>query len=116
MQALPLRSDLHLRRCAVRLRPRLRLPRSRELNGPRREKGEGRRSTPRAPLLRLCSMAGVELLLDQRFAALARHRFRPRVEGMEFDDQLRRYFGTGDLASIEPGALAAGLDRMKVDF
>ena len=35
---------------------------------------------------------------------------------MEFDDQLRRYFGTGDLASIEPGALAAGLDRMRVDF
>ena len=35
---------------------------------------------------------------------------------MDFDDQLRRYFGTGDLASIEPGALAAGLDRMKVDL
>jgi hypothetical protein len=35
---------------------------------------------------------------------------------MDFDDQLRRYFGTGDLASIEPGALAAGLDRMRVDL
>lgn len=35
---------------------------------------------------------------------------------MEFDDQLRRYFGTADLPSIAPGALAAGMDRMKVDF
>jgi len=35
---------------------------------------------------------------------------------MELDDQLRRYFGTGDLAAIAPAALAAGLERMKVDF
>ena len=35
---------------------------------------------------------------------------------MDFDDQLRRYFGTADLAAIEPGALAAGIDRMKVDL
>ena len=35
---------------------------------------------------------------------------------MEFDDQLRRYFGTTDLPSISPDALAAGLDRMRVDF
>ena len=35
---------------------------------------------------------------------------------MDFDDQLRRYFGTADLAAIEPGALTAGIDRMKVDL
>ena len=35
---------------------------------------------------------------------------------IDFDDQLRRYFGTADLAAIEPGSLAAGIDRMKVDL
>lgn len=35
---------------------------------------------------------------------------------MDFDDQLRRYFGTADLAAVEPGALADGIDRMKVDL
>ena len=35
---------------------------------------------------------------------------------MEFDDQLRRYFGTGDIGSIAPAALAAGVERMRVDF
>lgn len=35
---------------------------------------------------------------------------------MDFDDQLRRYFGTSDLASITPPALAAGLEKMRVDF
>jgi hypothetical protein len=35
---------------------------------------------------------------------------------MDFEDQLRRYFGTPDPAAIEPGALAAGVERMKVDL
>ncbi len=35
---------------------------------------------------------------------------------MDFDDQLRRYFGTDDLSNIEPGALEAGIERMRVDF
>ena len=35
---------------------------------------------------------------------------------MDFDDQLRRYFGTADLAIIAPAALEAGVDRMRVDF
>jgi hypothetical protein len=35
---------------------------------------------------------------------------------MDFDDQLRRYFGTPDLASAAPEALAAGLERMRVDL
>lgn len=35
---------------------------------------------------------------------------------MDLDDQLRRYFGTDDPTAIAPGALEAGIDRMKVDF
>ena len=35
---------------------------------------------------------------------------------MDFDDQLRRYFATADLAAIAPEALAAGVERMQVDF
>jgi hypothetical protein len=35
---------------------------------------------------------------------------------MDYDDQLRRYFGTADLPSVAPEALAAGLERMRVDF
>jgi hypothetical protein len=35
---------------------------------------------------------------------------------MDFDDQLRRYFATTDPAAISPDALAAGVERMRVDF
>ena len=35
---------------------------------------------------------------------------------MDFDDQLRRYFGTADIAAIHPEARAAGPERMRVDF
>jgi hypothetical protein len=35
---------------------------------------------------------------------------------MDFDDQLRRYFGTTDLASLRSEALAAGIERMQVDL
>jgi hypothetical protein len=35
---------------------------------------------------------------------------------MEFDDQMRRYFGTTDLASLPPQTLAAGMERMQVDL
>ena len=35
---------------------------------------------------------------------------------MDFDDQLRRYFATADLAQIGPGALDAGIEQMRVDF
>jgi hypothetical protein len=34
---------------------------------------------------------------------------------MNFDDQVRRYFGTSDLAAVPPEALAAGIEHMKVD-
>jgi hypothetical protein len=35
---------------------------------------------------------------------------------MQLDDQLRRYFGTTDLAEVPPSALAAGVEQMAVDF
>jgi hypothetical protein len=35
---------------------------------------------------------------------------------MDFDDQLRRYFGTSDLPAVPPQALAAGIERMRVDL
>jgi hypothetical protein len=35
---------------------------------------------------------------------------------MNLDDQIRRYFGTDDVATIAPGALTAGLDHMRVDL
>ena len=35
---------------------------------------------------------------------------------VNFDDQLHRYFGTADLSTIAPGAVEAGVDRMKVDL
>jgi hypothetical protein len=35
---------------------------------------------------------------------------------MNLDDQIRRYFGTSDLASVSPAALDAGMEHMKVDL
>ena len=35
---------------------------------------------------------------------------------MNFDDQIRRYFGTPDLGSVPPDALAAGIEHMQVDL
>jgi hypothetical protein len=35
---------------------------------------------------------------------------------MDFDDQLRRYFGTADLAALTPETLADGTERMRVDL
>jgi hypothetical protein len=35
---------------------------------------------------------------------------------MNLDDQVRRYFGTSDLASVPPQALNAGIEHMKVDL
>ena len=35
---------------------------------------------------------------------------------MNFDDQIRRYFGTSDLAAVPPDALDAGIEHMKVDL
>ncbi|HEX8257000.1 MAG TPA: hypothetical protein VF589_05160 [Allosphingosinicella sp.] len=35
---------------------------------------------------------------------------------MNFEDQLQRYFGTADIASISPAALGAAVERMRVDL
>jgi hypothetical protein len=35
---------------------------------------------------------------------------------MDLDDQLRRYFGSSDLAALTHSGLTAGLERMAVDF
>lgn len=35
---------------------------------------------------------------------------------MDFDDQLRRYFGTADPSALTPDALGAAVERMQVDF
>ncbi len=35
---------------------------------------------------------------------------------MDFDDLLRRYFGTSRFSDITPGALSAGIEHMLVDF
>lgn len=35
---------------------------------------------------------------------------------MDLDDQMRRYFATDDLATVPPAAMAAGIERMRVDL
>lgn len=35
---------------------------------------------------------------------------------MDFDDLLRRYFGTADLSEVTPAVQAAGVDRLRVDL
>ena len=35
---------------------------------------------------------------------------------MDFDDQLRRYFGTADLGAVTPVSLQSGIEKMLVDF
>ncbi len=35
---------------------------------------------------------------------------------MEFDDQLRRFFGTDDLGTLTPVGLSAGIERMQVEL
>jgi len=35
---------------------------------------------------------------------------------MNLNDQIHRYFGTSNLASVPPEALNAGIERMKVDL
>jgi hypothetical protein len=35
---------------------------------------------------------------------------------MNFDDQIRRYFGTGSIEAVTPAALEAGIEHMLVDL
>lgn len=47
---------------------------------------------------------------------LACNKSAAQNDRMNFDDQVRRYFGTSDLAAVHPEALRAGIERMKVDL
>ena len=47
---------------------------------------------------------------------LAGRTFLHQTTAMNLDDQIHRYFGTSDLASVPPEALDAGIERMKVDL
>jgi hypothetical protein len=51
-----------------------------------------------------------------RSDGLAGLLFLDRMASMNLDDQIRRYFGTSDLAAVPPEALAAGIEHMKVDL
>jgi hypothetical protein len=42
--------------------------------------------------------------------------FLDQTARMNLDDQIHRYFGTLDLASVPPEALHAGIERMQVDL
>lgn len=42
--------------------------------------------------------------------------WRDRLGRMDFDDQLRRFFGTDDLDTLTPAALAGGVEHMRVEF
>ncbi len=47
---------------------------------------------------------------------LAGTLFLDQMTSMNFDDQIRRYFGTSNLASVPPQGLDAGIEHMKVDL
>jgi len=47
---------------------------------------------------------------------LAGPLFLDQMRSMNLDDQIRRYFGTSNLASVPPEALNAGIEHMKVDL
>jgi hypothetical protein len=47
---------------------------------------------------------------------LAGPLFLDQMKSMNLDDQIRRYFGTSNLASVPPEALNAGIEHMKVDL
>jgi hypothetical protein len=47
---------------------------------------------------------------------LADPLFLHQMTTMNLDDQIRRYFGTSNLASVPPVALSAGIEHMKVDL
>jgi hypothetical protein len=47
---------------------------------------------------------------------LAGPPFLDQTAAMNLDDQIRRYFGTANLASVPPEALDAGIEHIKVDL
>ncbi len=60
---------------------------------------------------------GFRPIADIRGATgLAGPLFLDQTAAMNLDDQIRRYFGTSNLASVPPQALNAGIEHMKVDL
>ena len=49
-------------------------------------------------------------------SGLADIRLLDQMTLMNLDDQIRRYFGTSNIASVPPEALNAGIEHMKVDL
>lgn len=47
---------------------------------------------------------------------LAAWLFLDQMTSVNFDDQIRRYFGTSNLAAVPLQALEAGIEHMKVDL
>jgi hypothetical protein len=47
---------------------------------------------------------------------LAGPPFLDQMTSMNLDDQIRRYFGASNLASVPPEALNAGIEHMQVDL
>lgn len=47
---------------------------------------------------------------------LAGSIFLDQMTSMDFDDQIRRYFGISNLAAVPPEALNAGIEHMQVDL
>ena len=47
---------------------------------------------------------------------LAGPLFLDQMTSMNLDDQIRRYFGTSNLAAVPSEALDAGIEHMKVDL
>ncbi|GGN46579.1 hypothetical protein GCM10011349_13900 [Novosphingobium indicum] len=62
------------------------------------------------PQERGCKARGTECGNLDRAAQLCRSR------RMEFDDQMRRFFGTEDLGNVSADAMASGIERMQVEF
>ena len=55
--------------------------------------------------------------MNGRFVdGLAAPIFLDQMTSVNLDDQIRRYFGTPDLAAVSPQALEAGIEHMKVDL
>jgi hypothetical protein len=60
-------------------------------------------------------MPNAATLSDRAISASPNRTFTKEIS-VQFDDLLRRYFATDDLAAITPAAMSAGVERMRVDF
>jgi hypothetical protein len=60
-------------------------------------------------------MPNAATLSDRALSASPNRTFTKEIS-VQFDDLLRRYFATDDLAAITPAAMSAGVERMRVDF